>query len=137
MKFRPSFTLILPRFLLLLGLLVGLSVVLAGVNTRAHAHPASTITVSDCSSESALSTAIGSAISGDTINFSCNGTIPITTTLTISKNLTLDGSGQSVTLDGQNQVRVLLVNSGVNFTLNALTVAHGSVFPPPVFFAAP
>ncbi len=129
MKFRPSFTLILPRFLLLLGLLVGLSVVLAGVSTRAHAHPASTITVSNCSTESGpgtLGTDIGSAISGDTINFSCSGTIPITTTLTISKNLTLDGSGQTVTLDGGGTTEVLFVSGGVVFTLNHLTIAHGS-----------
>ncbi len=39
--------------------------------------------------------------------------------------MTIDGSGQNVTLDGQNQMRVLQVNNGINFTLNSLTIAHG------------
>jgi hypothetical protein len=68
----------------------------------------------------------GSAASGDTIAFGCSGDIPLSKTLTIAVNLTLDCSRQSVTLDGNNSVEVLSVNSGVTFTLNALTVAHGS-----------
>src|SRR5581483_9101899 len=43
-----------------------------------------------------------------------------------NKNLTLDGSGQNVTLDGQNSVGVLEVYPNVNFTLNALTIANGA-----------
>jgi hypothetical protein len=112
-----------------LALLVGLCGMLAGVSLHAHAAPAATLTVTDCSGETGpgrIGTVIGSASALDTITFSCSGTIPITSTLTISKNLTLDGSGQSVTLDGGNSVRVLSVNSGVTFTLNALTIAHGS-----------
>ena len=113
---------------LLLGLLVGLSVVVAGVSTHARAHPASIITVSNCSTESALSTAIGSAMPGDTINFSCSGTIPITAVVVITKNLTLDGSGQNVTLDGGGTIPVLNVSSGIQFTLKHLTIADGSAF---------
>jgi len=112
----------------LLGLLSVLGVVVAGVSLHAHAAPAATLTVTDCSGETGpgrIGTVIGSASAGDTITFSCSGTIPIISTLTISKNLTLDGSGQSVTLDGGNSVQVLSVNSGVSFTLNALTIAHG------------
>src|SRR6266545_5626668 len=89
---------------------------------------ASPILVSDCSGQTGpgrIGTVIGSATAGDTIQVSCSGTIPISSTLTISQNLTLDGSGQTVTLDGGNSVGVLLVNSGVSFTLNALTIAHG------------
>ncbi len=70
--------------------------------------------------------AIGSASSGDTIAFGCSGDIKVSRTLMINKNLTLDGGGQSVTLDGQNAVEVLQVNTNVNFTLNALTIANGS-----------
>jgi Right handed beta helix region len=89
---------------------------------------ASPLLVSDCSGQTGpgqIGTVIGSATAGDTITFSCSGSIPISSTLTISQNLTLDGSGQSVTLDGGLSVGVLLVNSGVSFTLNALTIAHG------------
>jgi FIMAH domain-containing protein len=115
----------------LLGLLSGLGVVMAGVSLHAHAAPAATLTVTDCSGETGpgqIGTVISSASAGDTITFSCSGTIPITSTLTISKNLTIDGSGQTITLDGGSSTQVLSVNSGVTFTLKALTIAHGSAF---------
>jgi hypothetical protein len=112
-----------------LGLLrlTALCVVVAGMSLPAYA-AAATLTVTDCSGQTGpgrIGTVIGSATAGDTITFSCSGSIPISSTLTISQNLTLDGSGQSVTLDGGNSVGVLLVNSGVSFALNALTIAHG------------
>jgi predicted outer membrane repeat protein len=104
-----------------------LCVVVAGLSLPAPA-AAAALTVTDCSGETGegrIGTVIGSASAGDTIQFSCSGTIPISSTLTISQDLTLDGSGQSVTLDGGNSVGVLFVNSGVSFTLKALTIAHG------------
>jgi hypothetical protein len=58
--------------------------------------------------------------------FGCSGTITLFSPLTISKNLTLDGRGQTVTLDGGGTTQVLVVNNGVQFTLNDLTVAHGN-----------
>ena len=108
---------------LLLG--VGLLASLGLASRTAHAQPAVTSIVSTCD-DATLRSAIGNAASGDTITFGCSGTITLSSTLGISKNLTLDGSGQSVTLDGNNSVEVLSVNSGVSFTLNALTIAHGS-----------
>ena len=117
------------RLALLLCLLIGLLAVTGGL-AAPRAHAQTTITVSPCD-ESHLDAAISQANTdndGDTITFNCGGSadIPLTSTLTISGNMTIDGSGQTVTLDGQNQVQVLSVNSGVNFTLTALTIAHGS-----------
>jgi hypothetical protein len=66
--------------------------------------------------------------SGDTINFGCGGDVVLTSTLTIGKDLTLDGSNQGVVLDGGGNLQVLSVNSGVSLTLNALTVADGFGF---------
>lgn len=116
---------VLARLLLGLTLLLGLSILVGSFSLVAHAQPAATISVTPCD-ESHLDAAIASASSGDTITFGCSGDIALTQTLTISKNLTLDGSGQTVTLDGQNQVQDLSVNAGVTFTLNALTIAHGN-----------
>lgn len=109
--------------LALLALLLGL----AGLTGQrlGHAHAAPSSTISTCN-ETTLDAAIAAATSGDTLTFGCSGTITLTHTLEISKNLTLDGSGQSVTLDGQSTVRVLLVDSGVQLMLKALTIAHGS-----------
>jgi hypothetical protein len=110
-----------------LALLLGVGLLASlGLATRtAHAQLAATITVSTCD-DATLRNAINNAASGDTITFACSGTITLGSPLGISKNLTLDGSGQQVTLSGGGSVKVLVVNSGVTLTLNALTVAHGS-----------
>jgi HYR domain len=107
---------------LLLG--VGLLASLGLTSRTAHAQPAATSIVSTCD-VSHLSSAIGNAASGDTITFGCSGTITVGSPLGIHKNLTLDGSGQQVTLSGGGSAQVLVVDSGVSFTLNALTVADG------------
>ena len=107
--------------LLLLGLCLGLGV------TMRSAYASTIITVSTCD-ESHLDAAIAQANSdnaGDTITFSCSGDIPLTSTLTISGSMTLDGSGQSVTLDGSHHVQVLQVLSSGHLTLKALTFANG------------
>lgn len=89
-----------------------------------------TFTVTDCSNDSQLQDFINHATDGDTITFACSGMITLTSTLVIKKkgkavgNLTLDGSGESVILDGGNNVRVLRVD-GIRLTLKGMTVANG------------
>ena len=41
--------------------------------------------------------------------------------------MTIDGSGQSVTVDGANSFQIFSVNSGATLNLKFLTLAHGSV----------
>src|SRR5260221_8660958 len=108
---------------LLLG--VGLLASLGLASRTAHAQPAAPIPVGTCD-DATLRNAINNATSGDTIKFGCSGTITLGSTLGISKNLTLDGIGQQGTLSDCCTVQVLSIDSGVIFTLNALTVAHGS-----------
>ena len=79
--------------------------------------------VSTCD-EASLTTALAG---GGTVTFSCSGTITLTSTKTIASNTTLDGAGQSVTISGNNAVRVFIVNPGVTFNLNNITVANGRV----------
>jgi hypothetical protein len=111
---------VLTTLALLLGLLGSLS------QSQAQAHTASRppIPVSDCKSDVRLRMAIDSARPGDTIQFGCSGIIPIGRTLDISKSLTLDGTGQTVTLNGQDRVRVIEVDIGT-FTLKHLTIFGG------------
>jgi CSLREA domain-containing protein len=83
-----------------------------------------------CDSDCSLREAIAAAASGDTIVFDASlsgGTITLGTTLTLSKNVTIDGSALAVpiTIDGANTYRVFYVNSGVAATLSGLTIAHG------------
>jgi len=113
-----------------LSLLLGFGLMTGTMLASGKAHAATTLTVSNCNDDSQLQADVAQANSdndGDLINFSCSGDIPLSNTLTISGSMTIDGSGQSVTLDGQNRVQVLSVYSGVDLTLNALTIANGSV----------
>lgn len=109
---------------LLSGVLLSLFVTLSGTSiSYAHRHVGITVALCD---QVHLQSALTKAAAKDTITFQCSGTIVLTHTLAITKNLTLAaGSGQNVTLDGNNLVQVLLVSSGVHFVLNAMTIAHG------------
>src|SRR5437773_120759 len=82
-----------------LGLLVLAGLCLAlGVSVR-PAHALSTFTVTNCSSDSQLQADVAQANhdnAGDVISFACSGDIKLTSTLTISGNMTLSGSGRSV-----------------------------------------
>jgi hypothetical protein len=88
-------------------------------------------TITDCSNDCQLQDFITRATNGDTITFACSGTIALTSTLIIKAkgkiggNLTLDGSGESVILDGDNHLRVLLVDS-MHLTLKGLTLTSGN-----------
>jgi predicted outer membrane repeat protein len=109
--------------LVLLGLLVGLAAV-QPARVRA-----ATDTVTTCN-ETTLRSVISSAAPGDTVNFSCSGTITLTAAgggaITLSENLIIDGTGQTVTISGGGSVQVFMVNSGVTVTLNDLTIANGN-----------
>ncbi len=76
-----------------------------------------------------LRDAIAAAAAGDTIDFASGlsgTTITLTSgTLTLSRNVTIDGGTNGVTVSGNNAVRVFSVNAGVTFTLQNITVANG------------
>jgi hypothetical protein len=95
-------------------------------------HAAPPILVTNCASETGAGS-IGAAITtanstpgADIINVTCTGTIPITTTLDVTDDLTINGN--SVTLDGGGTTQVFQIGGGVTLTvtLNQLTIAHGS-----------
>jgi len=63
----------------------------------------------------------------DTIEFSVSGTITLGSALpALANNLIIDGTGQSVTIDGASMFQVFTVNSGATLTLSDLTVQNGS-----------
>src|SRR5438094_2739964 len=78
-------------------------------------------TVTDCN-EASLDAALSG---GGTVTFACDGTITITTTKTVSLETILDASGHSVTISGNNAVRLFIVNPAVNFSVYNLTLANG------------
>lgn len=80
-----------------------------------------------------LRAAITAATSGDTIQFqaglNCPSATPIKLTsgaLSLTRNLTIDGTGATIAVDGNRAVTVFTVNSGVTAAINALTIQNGS-----------
>src|SRR5260370_36675598 len=64
----------------------------------------------------------------DTINFSVSGTIALVqgTLPSIANALTIDGTGETITVDGASSFRVLSVSAGATLNLNDLTISHGA-----------
>jgi hypothetical protein len=112
-----------------LGLTLLISLCLATGILARPAHAQTTFTVTDCSDDTQLQADVSQANSdnaGDTITFACSGGIALTSTLNINGNMTIDGSGQTVTFGEGSGIRDLSVASGVTFTLNALTISGSS-----------
>jgi len=82
--------------------------------------------------EDSLRQAIANVCPSGEITFAGDYTIHLTSTLTIDKNMTVSGAGNAVTLsgdsdiDGDGDVRVISVNTGIAFNLRSLTIAKGN-----------
>jgi predicted outer membrane repeat protein len=99
----------------LVAILVLLAVLLPAASASASG------VVSTCNEAGLLAALAG----GGTVTFSCSGTITLASTIAITENTTIDGTGQMVTISGGNAVGVFRVNPGVSLTLKYLTVANG------------
>ena len=86
-----------------------------------------TNTVTVCT-DAALRDAV--AIGGH-VRFCCNGTITLTNTLTVTKDVTLDAVGQNVVISGAGVVRLFTVNTGVVFQATNLFLAWQVFIDPP------
>jgi len=78
--------------------------------------------------QNTLREAIANASAGDTITFDSSiagQTIILAEQLTIDKNLTIDGTGQSITISGDNTTRVFYLTVGP-MTLDNLTIVNGN-----------
>ena len=81
--------------------------------------PGTDTTDGDCTVGADIETIIF-GVSG-TITLGSNGSLP-----QILNTLTIDGTGQSITIDGAGAYQVLSVNPTAIVTLNDLTIAHGN-----------
>ncbi len=79
----------------------------------------------DSCTERQLDQALSIAKDGDTLTFACSGTIKITSLKVISKSITLDASGQTVTLDGHNVTPLFSIDKKATVTINHLSVING------------
>ena len=88
------------------------------------------VTNTNDSGAGSLRQAMIDAVSGDTITFDpalAGQTITLSSTLTIDKNLTINGSAlvPQINISGNNTQRVFLVNPGVVAILNTLIIING------------
>jgi CSLREA domain-containing protein len=83
-----------------------------------------------CNDDCSLREAIAVAAPNDIISFArgLTGTVKLGSTLTISKNVTINGPDtKSITISGNDAVRVFYVEFGVLFTIRNLTIAMGYI----------
>jgi hypothetical protein len=86
-----------------------------------------TVTSLDDFGAGTLRQAISDATAGDIIEFSVTGTITISSSLAINKNLTIQGPGaSSLSISGNSSVRVFLVSSSAVVTINDLSIINGT-----------
>src|SRR4051794_31159673 len=96
---------------------------LAPTNARAASFTVTTLADSGTGSLRQAIEDANTTTGADTITFSVSGTIVLASTLpAINDDLTIDGTGQSVTVSGNNAVQVIAVNGGKTLNLNALTI---------------
>jgi hypothetical protein len=88
---------------------------------------AATITVANAndSGSGSLRQAILDAKTNDKVNFAGDYIILLASTLTIDKNLTIDGTGRTIAIDGQKKVRVFQIDKGISATLKGLAIRNG------------
>lgn len=134
----------------LVGLMLPASILLTQRNLKANSNiitvdnftdPASTSGNGFCTLREAINnanaasdTSSGDCVAGtgtDTILFSVSGTITLGSTLPAIANsspgsLTIDGTGQTVTVDGASTYRALVIDVGAILTVNDLTIANGN-----------
>jgi len=84
-----------------------------------------TVTSSADSGSGSLRDRIGDS-SCSAITFNGDMSILVDSSLTIGHDLTLDGTGHSISISGQNLYQVFVVNSGVTASLANLTITQGA-----------
>jgi predicted outer membrane repeat protein len=111
----------------LFALVISLSA--AGLSVRSALATGYVVTNLNNGGAGSLRQAINNAnanVGADTITFTVNGTITLTSALpAISDDLTIDGRGRSITINGNNLYRVFSVNSGKTVILNTLVISQG------------
>jgi len=103
-----------------LSVLLVLALLALGASAPTPAHAGGVVAVCD---ETHLLAALAG---GGTVTFACSGTIVLTNTITIYADTAIDGSGQEVTISGNNTVPVMTLSTETSLLLERLTIADGN-----------
>lgn len=107
-----------------IGLALAVALALLGaLGPLARAQAAGGPTMVTTCDKPSLDAALAATPPGGTVAFGCSGTI--TDPLTLAQDVTLDGTGQQVTLSGGGVSTVISVTAGTSVTLNDLTITGG------------
>ena len=87
--------------------------------------PLFTVQNANDSGRGSLRTAIDAVCSGGRIAFNGNTNITLSSTLLITRPVTIDGGGHTITLDGNHAVQVLSIGSNGTVTLSNLNIING------------
>jgi len=74
----------------------------------------------------ALLSAIAGLKAGGSLDFTCATALELSTPIVLKTSVTIDGSGNKVTIDGQSQVQAFSIGTGATVRLNALTISGGT-----------
>jgi hypothetical protein len=99
-------------------LLIAICIFLVNLNA-ADAQPA-IIYVSKCN-EASFNAALYSAADQSTIKLKCDGNIRLTSIKKITQNISIDGSGHKIILDGQRKTGIFEIPAGKSLSLESLT----------------
>lgn len=120
-------------YILLCTILFALGACLTVLAQSAHAAPRDMLLVTKaddtndgvCDADCSLREAIAVANADDTIHFAGDYAIVLSLgTLVISKNLTIDATGHTVSVSGNDAVRVFYIDDGT-VVITGLTISHG------------
>lgn len=97
----------------------GISVLLFFFSHSSGSYAAGTVDICD---EASLQTAM---VGGGLVQFNCDGTITLTTTLVISASTTMEAASNTVVLSGNQTVRIFEVQAGQELNLTKLSLING------------
>jgi hypothetical protein len=129
MRYRAIVTAILLLLVLLIGLIIRPSVLLAIAEIRFTIAPTIVTSLNDDNGPGSLRQAIAVATPGSTITFgtSLRGNILLTNSLDITKSLTIHGPGaQVLSIRGGNNIYRMNVHAGASVTISGLTFQNST-----------
>jgi hypothetical protein len=63
---------------------------------------------------------------GGAVTFACSGIVPLTATIIVTNDTTLDAAGQQIAISGNGMVRIFQICTNIQFSIGNLSLANGA-----------